>query len=73
MLALPTSEACSENLKCEGTFANCKDLLKLMVFLLGGPATSLPEEAFYRLSLPPLTMGISAALFRETQFMAAQI
>lgn len=44
-----------------------------MVSLLGGPATSLPEGAFYRLSLPPPIMGISAALFRETQFMAAQI
>lgn len=73
MLALPTSEACSENLKCEGTFPNCKDILKLIVFILGVSATSLPEGAFYILSLPPPIMGISAALFRETQFMAAQI
>lgn len=44
-----------------------------MVFLLGGPATSLPEGAFNRTSLPPPITGTSAALFRETQFMAAQI
>lgn len=49
MLALPTSEACSENLKCEGTFPNCKDILKLIVFILSlchlptqGPFTDSP-------------------------------
>ena len=68
MLALPASEAYSENLTCEGTFPNCKDILKLIVFILGVSATSLPEGAFYRLSLPPPIMGISAALFRETVY-----
>lgn len=44
-----------------------------MVFLLGGSATSVPEGAFYRLCPPPPITGTSAALFRETHFMAAQI
>lgn len=73
MLALPTSEPCSENLKCESTFANYKVLRKFTVFLLGGPATSLPEGAFNWSSPAPPITGTSAALFRETRFMAAQI
>ena len=52
MLALPTSEPCSENLKCESTFANYKVLRKFTVFLLEGPATSLPGEPLTDLPRP---------------------
>jgi hypothetical protein len=48
MLALSTPGACLENLKHECTIANYKIFLRCTVFLFGGLATFLPEEAFHK-------------------------